>query len=55
MSKIIFTPLGVITGLLTHNYIIDNPILVDSTAANEAIALFGFLVIVSITVIQAIE
>lgn len=48
MSKFFFAPLGVIASIVVYDHIIANPLLEGS--ANEAIALYAFLSIISVSV-----
>lgn len=53
MSKFFFAPLGVIASMTVYDYIVANPML--EGAANEAIALYAFLSIISVSVFLLME
>lgn len=54
MSKIISFPIIVIASVLSHNYVIDNPIL-ESGEANEALAIFMFLALLATGLMMIID
>lgn len=54
MSKILAFPITIIVAVLSHEYVIDNPIL-ETSEANEALAVFMFLAILATGIMMIID